>query len=382
MQIKKIASIALASAAIGSAASAAPFLAIGDGAELFILGTLGVRSDDNVKLSTDNEISDTIFDINPGVQITFGKNAQFSGSLTLVDAFANYSDNSSLNTQLFSGDFVSKYDDGKLKLNFSAGYHELNQNTADIQGLSRRDQFVVSAGTEVEVSQITSVGAAINFDHTNYKRKTFNDYDDLSIPLNFYYKFDPKIDLSAGYRYRNFEASGTSKDSTDHFFNVGARGQFTEKLKGTVAVGITTRKVDGGGSEDIPGAEGSLTYEITPKTSIQFGFANDFGTAPQGEEQKNFTLNAGIVSKIDEQWAVNAGITRRSIDYYTTKGGREDVYFEGTVGVSYIINAYATIKAGYAYRNNDSDIATPAGKKNNGVDFTNNVFSLSANFRY
>ena len=68
--MKNLARIALVSAALGTAAQAAPFLAIGDGAELFVTGTLAVRADDNIFLSN-KATSDTIFDINPGVEITF-----------------------------------------------------------------------------------------------------------------------------------------------------------------------------------------------------------------------------------------------------------------------------------------------------------------------
>ena len=93
--------------------AAAPFMAIGDGAELFLTGTLGVRSDDNVYLAKKAE-SDLIFDIVPGIGVSFGKNAQLKGNLQLSETFNNYTDNSKLNTQLFSGSFNSGYDDGKL----------------------------------------------------------------------------------------------------------------------------------------------------------------------------------------------------------------------------------------------------------------------------
>jgi len=119
-------------------AYSAPFMAIGDGAELFLTGNLGVRSDDNVFLSAKAE-SDLIFEIAPAVSLEFGKNAQLKGSLTLTDTFTNYSDNSGLNTQLFSGAFRSNYDDGKLKMGFNLSYTESNQNSVDIRGLTRRD---------------------------------------------------------------------------------------------------------------------------------------------------------------------------------------------------------------------------------------------------
>ncbi|MCX6952885.1 MAG: outer membrane beta-barrel protein [Verrucomicrobia bacterium] len=373
--MKNLARIALVSAAFGTAASAAPFLAIGDGAELFVTGTLGIRVDDNILFSETNEISDTIFDINPGIEITFGKNAAFSGSLTLVDSFANYSDNSKYNTNLFSGDFGSKFDDGKLKLNFSTGFHELNQNSPDTKDLVRRDEFVVKTGAEIEVSQITSVGVAVKFNHINYKPKGYGDSDDLVVPVNFYYKWTPKIDLSAGYQYRSYEISGSSgKDSTDHFFNVGARGEFTEKLKGSVAVGVTTRKFSGGDDETLPGVEGSLSYALTPKTSINAGVTNEFGTTPQGQQQKLLTFSVGAVSEIDAQWSVNANLSHRSAEYYNIAKSRTDDYFEGVVGVGYTVNSYVKLNASLTYRNNDSDLK--------GNSFTNNVFALSASFRY
>ncbi len=366
--MKNIARIALVSAALGSAASAAPFLAIGDGAELFVTGSLGVRADDNIYL-TSNGISDTIFDINPGVELTFGKDAALKGSLSLVDAFANYSDNSNLNTNLFSGNFNAAYDDAKLKLKFNLGYNELNQNAPDIRGLTRRDQFATGANAEVEISQITSIGTGVSFSHTNYKRKNYADTDELTVPLNFYYKWTPKIDLSVGYRYRDYQTT-IGQDSTDHYFNVGARGEFTPLLTGQISVGFNERKISGGGSESLPGLEASLTYALTPKTNITFGGSNDYGTAPQGAQQKNFSLNAGASTDINSEWKANVGLSYRAIDYYT----RTDDYIEGTIGATYIVNTYAKINASYTYRNNSSALS--------GSEFTNNVFSITASLRY
>jgi hypothetical protein len=184
----------LLAVALPFVASAAPFMAIGDGAELFLTGTLGVRSDDNIFLASKAE-SDLIFDVAPGVSLEFGKNAQLKGALTLTDTFSNYSDNSSLNTQLFSGAFRSNYDDGKLKLGFNLSYSELNQNSVDIRGLTRRDVFNVGGNTEVEISQLTKIGAGVTFNHENYKRRNYTDSDSLEVPLNVFYKWTTWLTL-------------------------------------------------------------------------------------------------------------------------------------------------------------------------------------------
>ena len=68
--MKKFTQLALALMALAGISHAAPFLAIGDGAELFATGTLGVRADDNIFLSG-KATSDTIFDVNPGLTLDF-----------------------------------------------------------------------------------------------------------------------------------------------------------------------------------------------------------------------------------------------------------------------------------------------------------------------
>lgn len=366
--MKNIIRLTLISVSLVAGGYSAPFMAIGDGAELFITGSLGVRADDNIFLSRNSE-SDLIFDIAPGIDLTFGKDAQLKGSLTLAHAFSNYSDNSRLNTNLFSGDFVSRYDDGKLKLGFNVGYHELNQNSVDIRGLTRRDVFSAGGNAEVEISQITSVGAGIAFNHENYKRSSYTDSDSLTVPLDFYYKWTPKLDLSFGYRYRDYRVD-LGSDSTDHFFNVGARGEFSPKLTGKFAVGLNSRKLDRGGDDTQLGLDSSFAYEISPKTSLQFGANNDFGTSPQGQQQKNLTLNGMVTSKISEEWSVNAGLSWRSIDY----GSRTDDFFEGQLGTTFVVNANIRIIGGYVHRNYSSDLTAS--------EFKNNVFSVAANFRY
>jgi hypothetical protein len=366
--MKKIIRLSVLSAALSLPAFGAPFMAIGDGAELFLTGTVGIRADDNIFLAKNN-VDDVIFDINPGLDIVFGKDAQTKGALTLGMAFANYSDHSHLNTELFSGLFNTRYDDGKMKAGFNLSFVELNQNTADLRGLVRRDVFNTGGNIEVEVSQITAVGAGINYDRQNYKRATYSDSKILTIPLDFFYQITEKSDLSLGYRYRDNQQT-IGLDSSDHFFNIGARGEFTPKLTGRFAIGYNTRNYDGAGDEDGLGLDASFAYEVSPKTSLQFGASNDFATSPQGQEQENFTLNGAIVSKISEEWSVNGGLSFRSIDYTT----RTDDYWEGTLGTTFIMNANVQLVGAYVYRQYESNIRAS--------EFENHVFSFSANLRY
>lgn len=167
-----------ASVLLGSSAVAAPFLAIGDSAELFLTGSLGVRHDDNIFLGA-NKVSDTIFDVAPGFDLTFGKNALTQGSLAYTETFSRYSDNTRLDTELSSVVFTSKYDDEKLKLSFDGSFKQLNQNTRDtaqqtgddgLPVLSRRDELKLAGKSEVSISQKTSVAAGITVENCLARR--------------------------------------------------------------------------------------------------------------------------------------------------------------------------------------------------------------------
>lgn len=378
--MKKTTQLVIALAALTTACHAAPFLAIGDGAELFATGTLGVRADDNIFLSN-KATSDTVFEITPGLSLEFGKNADLKGYLSVTDAFSNYTDLSSLNTNLFSADFAANYDDKKTKLGFTAGYHELNQNTVDTAlaaggKLTRRDQFQVGAKGEVEITQITSVALGVNFDHINYKVGGYGDTDELKVPINFYYKWTQKTDLSLGYSYRNYQTT-IGQDSNDHFFSVGLRGELLPLLQGEIAVGVDQRNISGGGSKTDPGLTANLSYEFSPKTKLTFTAGNNHSTSPQGAQQKNLSFGGSATIEVDKAWTVNAGLNWRNIAYsrFGAAGPHEDDYVEGTVGASYVVNSQVKINGGYIYRNNSTN-------NRNGSEFTGNVFNISASFRY
>jgi polysaccharide biosynthesis protein VpsM len=375
MPIKNLIRLTLIAVVTLTCSRAAPFLAIGDGAELFITGELGVKADDNIYLAANAE-NDLVFNIDPGLELVFGRGAQLKGTLTLVESFTNYSDNSSLNSNLFSGDFVSNYDDGKLKMELLAKFHELNQNVFDIRSLPglpgafvRRDILTLGGHVEVEVSQLSSVRLALEFEDENFKQRGYTDLQTLEVPLNWFYRWSPKTDLGFGYRYRDTSVD-VGQDSTDHFFNVGARGEYSPKLSGHVAVGLNARRLQNGDDETQLGLEAKLRYELSMKTSLVLGVTNDFGTGPRGEQEENFVVHLSARSRIADEWEVETALFWRSIDYST----RRDDFWEFQLGAGYIISANVRLVGGYVYRQYGSPVSS--------LEFKNNVFSLGANFRY
>lgn len=362
-------------------------MAVGENAELFVTASAQIQFDDNIYLDQDSPPppgpeDDVIMSFTPGVDLVFGKGSVTKGNVYYREEIRRFKDNDVQDTELSSLGIKSNYDNGVTKADFNASYAQVAQNDSDANGIGsivRRKLTNVGAKGEFGLSEKTSLAIGATFDKTDYGPASFSDSDIWSLPVDVYYKATPKLDGSLGYRYRNSELSGTGIDSTDHYFNVGARGEFTPKLVGFVRVGITQRSFDRPAVPPLPaisdddtlfGMDANLAYAFSEKTSYRLNISNDFGSSGTGDSTENFTVGLNATSKISEQWSFTGGLTLRKIDY----SDRSDDFLEGLLAVTYNLNAIVNFGASYTYRDNSSDRAS--------AEFTNNVFSFGANIRY
>ncbi len=366
---------------VGGSALAAPFCAIGDNAELFLTGQAGVRFDDNILLSPGgpNKESDTILSFTPGLELDFGKDSLIKGVLTASEAFSDYLSHDEFNTQLTSVDFKADYAGSeKTKLGATAFYNQLDQTTYAANGTNvRRDVYGGGLDGEYSLSPKTSFGSGFTFSRTEYQQSGDVGEKDYTVPLNVYYGITAKVDLSAGLTISRSDLdNGLSYD--DYYYNIGARGEFTPKLKGSFSVGYDDRKGSGGAAAQDNnglGFHSGLTYVYSEKTTMTLTADKGFTNSSSGTStQKNTGVAIGAQTAVSAAWQFNASLAYREIDYEGTSAGRTDDYAEGTVGATYVVNSNITVNGSYTLRNLASNVG--------GVEFGNNVIALSVSARY
>ena len=372
--MKLLARFAILAALLALSSKAAPFMAVGDNAELFVTASAAVQSDSNIYLDKNNEKSDTIFSFTPGVDLVFGKGSATSGNAYFREEIRRYSTNDVQNTNLASFGVKTSYSNGVTKGDFNASYAEIAQNDNDIKAtgdIVHRDLTNLGGKVEFGISEKTTLAVGASFDRINYGPATYVDSDIWTLPIDLYYQSSPKLDWSLGYQYRSTDLSGSARDSKDHFLSLGARGEFSpEKLFGQVRVGYTKRSFDRGADESLFGVMGNLTYKYSDKTSYGLTFGNDFGSSGTGASTKNLTFGLNASNNFTEQWHMVASLNYKSTDYTT----RTDDFVEGQVAVTYVYNNFVNFGASMTLRNNTSGLAA--------AEFSQNVFSLGANIRY
>ena len=359
-----------------AASHAQAFVAVDGDDELFATGTASAQANDNIFLSHTNAKSDMVFDLTPGLEFDYGKNSLLKGLISASEDAQLYGSESKLNTGLANTLVTADYSDDKTKINFDASFRQADQATRDVRQvgvLVKRDLYHVEGLGEVALTDKTSLGAGAIYDDTNYLRTGYTDWEWFKVPLKYYYKMEPKLDVSAGFSYQDNQLGTGGINSNQYFYNVGARGEFTPKLTGELSVGYEEISFARGGNHGGLGVESSFNYAYSPSTTVSFGANNDFCySAAGGASYRISGLNAGLSSLVAEQWKIAGQVGYSHYTYITTP--QRDDFYSGQAGVTYILNVHTNLTAAYNYVEDSSNI-TPDS-------FTNNIFSLSASLRF
>jgi hypothetical protein len=193
------------------------------------------------------------------------------------------------------------------------------------------------------------------------------------VPIDYYWKVEPKLDLSAGFRYRDNTVGSGGIDSQNYYYNVGARGEFLPDLTGEFDIGYNQVNFNDRGTQSSVGADSKFTFTYSPKTTVTLSLNDDYGysaTGGGGYRQPNASIGAS--THLDEQWSAFGSVGYAQYQYLTT--AQRDDFYTAQVGVAYVVNSKVTIKGAYNYAEDNSNF--------NGDSFKNNIFTVTASVRF
>lgn len=357
-------------------------ISLGPDTKLHLTADSEVRLDDNVTLTRDKQ-DDTVFIFAPGIDLNYNGGLS-KAQLTAEEQFYWYADHSSLDSQLFKSIGDYSYEGALTQIKARARYQEFGQGSLMIRNREeavRHDEIAGVIDGLWSATAKTRLGFGAFYSETNYQSSLFVDRYCYGAPLDVYYSVTPKVDLSVGYRYRRSlvdkpvgaTAATPSEDSTDHFFNVGARGEFTPKLKGQVRVGYGLRDFDDRDAQSQFALSGAVSYVYSPKTSFDLSVSNDFSNSALGYSQRVFSVRSGARFEFTPQWSMQAGLSYEVTKYATTPSRRDD-FLTGDIGVVYTFSESVSAYASYVHRTNWSTIEN--------YDIDGNVLTLGLSLRY
>ena len=362
-------------------------VSLGSNTTVTFTAEAGARHDDNVFLSTTDKVGDTIFSLTPGVDFRFGNASLAHGSLAYKETFLQYANKSADNQALGTGAANFDYNDGGLAVAGSALYQQLYQNNRDVAAIGgktifRSNVLDIMTSAESHVTAKTSVKGGLDFNSLQYENAGLVGSRNFSVPLKVYYETTPKVALSTGFTYQHIQQQNGGSSGRDLFYNVGARGNFTEKLSGEISTGLHRREMSSQPRQKLWGFDGSLNYDISPKTTSSLVFSRQFTTGAKGETLQDSSYAFKVSNDPSLQWQLSAGATYRDVQYepvLVLAGGlpvsldRQDRYWEGNFNATFLFSSSLSLSAGYTYRRNLSNLP--------GAEFGNNILSLMLDWR-
>jgi polysaccharide biosynthesis protein VpsM len=363
-------------------------MATDESSKLSVTANARIQHDDNIFISNADKVGDTIYSFEPGLDFKTGQNSLDHAALSYQEDFVRYGHHEAPSVNLANAAGEFGYDDGGLKLSANGTYQQFYQNNVDVltlgpQALIRSNSLVIGGSGEIQLGAKTSVSIGAAYNKVEYTESNLLGGADVSFPLDFYYKFTPKLDLFTGYTYGVFRPDGDGPEAKDGYAHLGARGDFTAKLSGTVTAGYITREVAGTPQSHDFGFTGSLDYEVTPKTAANLTFARQYSVSALGQNTKNSTFTLGLTSELNPQWQVGESINYQILDYgpqlflensSLVTQERIDDFWSANVHVTYLYNRWVSGSLGYTLRVDHSTFSS--------IDFTDNVFDFTVSVRY
>jgi hypothetical protein len=373
-------SIAVAAAAFGLSSYGAPLLALDEDTELFVLGSAGIEYESNLYTDRVNRVSDFRFTASPGVEIAHGRTPAANASVTYRHHFHFYDSESTRDGNYADLSAQARYDTGVTISNIQASFRQRVSNDADVNLVGRlvkRDETRLNGSSRYQISELMGISAGLEYADTSFKDPALTSFDYYAIPLTYYYKVRPQLDLTAGYRYRNTSVSGPTGDSKDNYFFVGAQGELGSPMFiGNLSLGYQERKFSGiNDKRSSPSYSFMVSYLATPRITHFANLAYDFRTSSsQGLSYSYGSLTIGTRARITDMIATNFSLTYAEAEYQRSPRAEDHMFFNA--GVTYNPNDYVTVRADYAYQSVD-------GKNTAGAsDYRNNRLSVSASVRY
>ncbi len=366
----------------------ASLIQLGEDTHLHLLADVGVVYESNIfLLDTDliPRISDTYLTFSPGLELRMAQEGAASAILRYQHTFKAYRDYSELDADYSDLNFTARYNSGRSLTSAYARYREESSDDVDVAGTLRgrlidRDMTDYGAKLRYEITQLTAIGTGVDYSKTDYDNDAlYTDHSSISVPVTLYYRVRPKIDLTAGARYRKVDTSdstGQNPDFKDYFYYVGTVGELlTPVLYADVTVGWQERNYRNS-DLDRSSASYNVTFIYTGdvKRTYYATLARDYRTSAIGGTSYAFSSGSlGARYQLNSKVGFNAGLTYGESRYQFSPRAEDIWIFQ--LGATYHPNEYVSLAVRYEH----TDVE---GKTLGSATYQNNKVQVSASLRY
>jgi hypothetical protein len=339
---------------------------------------------DNIFYQGQNQVSDFVSVISPGLKLQLGRPEHNFISLgyTLDQLF--YAQNPTLDTMQHSVELSDQLQLQRLKLVGTDHFQLLSSplggvveqvigtnGIATIIGKNvERTSFDDNYTLSYDLGEKTEIYGRATHSSTDYQQGiALYDIETLTGTFGFGYRAFPKTVFFGELYYGQpttdpnvaYEPANPRLDFLGGY--LGARGNFTEKLSGMVKVGYESREFsDGSSAPSDPVVDLSLTQRFSDKRSVSLTYSRLSNVSIQYSRQNYTADTIGLqfiqIMGSSGKWRATAGATYALYGYQqvgSSSGSLQYDYLRASGGLAYQIQRWLTASLGYDFERVSGD---------------------------
>ncbi len=327
---------------------------------------VGFDYSSNIALNS-GEVEDVIFFFRPLLRYRYNAGA-FSVNASAGYNFRRYNtyDQNDADNFLSRLTIVYPYgpynQDKRFDLVFDGQYKITTSPDATVQAITKSETLDLSLLGRYYVSDRTYLRSGVEYLDRVSLTGNFRDVVEVSVPIEFFYKYSEDLDLGVGYRYQTTTLSGSSPkaDSTDHAVYLSAIGRVLPSVVAEARIGMESRRFDHSAFDDETGSfiDAILTWEMSEQTSVEFSAGNEFETTIENISVEVAYVGFAVQHDFNEKISGSLGFGYEESDYLS---GRSDEEWSVMSGATYsLIENVSTInvRLGYADRTSSRAISS------------------------
>jgi hypothetical protein len=357
--------------------------------------TTSVVFDDNIFITNQNAISDTIFVTSARATIAFGNVQQWASrfidttsralvadaeegndnliALSYSPTAHAFVDNDNLNSVEHDVAGTARWNLGKLKIAFDGRFQTLSDADEDLGRRTDRTIAKASLGLTYDWSEKTRIQLEGDFMSRDYKTGR----DSVQFGANAYLLYDimPKTQIGFGLGGGELQFDGGSSDTFERGV-LRLRYNSYSKITLNMSGGAEWRQRDVGDDQFNGIFQVGIAYAIDEGSQIYFSAFRRLEPSANAQSQniERLSFSLGYNVRLYQKLTLATNVSYSLADYTTPDENlnkdRSDNQFSISTTLSFEITANGFIRLGYAYRQNDSSREI--------VSYQDSQFTLSA----
>ncbi len=341
---------------------------------------LGVASTDNLFAAATGEQEDIVYHVSPNARLS----SHWSRHALVLEAGADFKSHADFSTEDAETGYIGAH--GRLDIGRSSQVSANARFAQDVEARTNPD--ALNSGAPVEFSRselgvsgqhqfnrvrVRATAARAKYDYDGVTQD-FRDSEETSFTGRLDAELTPRVGavFEAGADERDYSNSpGLSSDGTTYLAGVSIN--FTDLMRGELAVGQFVRDYNVGGNVEGTAVAASLEWYITRLTTINLNARRNAGDS--GATAASPYVETAYGARVDHELLRNVILTagaqagRREYEVIN----RDDEYQSVQIGGDYLLNRRVAIRGRLSHDENDSTNAVH--------DFEVNAVTLGLSLR-